>query len=215
MTIKGSSRIEMDDFSLTGAWDIEDSNNIIFRRVNVTSGKGSTGAFVSNTQNSSFYDCEIGNIDPGDGLEIWPSPNGNNDTLLFDGLWIHDLTRNNDPTYHQDGVQMISGNNVRFNRMRMYNVSTQGFYTQPDIPPGSITNLTVENSWFGNIPQGYYAMTLRMSGNNFIIRNNTFTDAVYTQDVTGVHFIGNFFAGVRRKLLRLPGAQRERGGIQL
>lgn len=197
------SNVEFDDF-ITHGWEIKYSQNVTLRNVKASCSDCSTAAIIGGgSKHIKIYDAEIGPVDPGDGLEIQPINNNpitsttHNDDILIDGLFLHDLTRNLDPSAHDDCLAVEDGINMTFKRLKFYNCATQGLYTSAGgIAPGSLAdNITVENSWFGPAQLGTNAVNLRSEANNITFRNNTFSDTVYLEGVSNIHFIGNIFAG--------------------
>lgn len=192
--INGSANvIEVDDLTATGVSEI-DSSNVTMRRVRALNGTGSAGWFLQNAHDSSFFQCEIGFQDPGDGLKFFVSANGVNSNILFDGLVEHDLTFFNDPTAHQDGVETEAINGLTVRNSKFWNTSTQGIYFICDLPNCGVSNVTYENNWFGPAQNGTNAMNLRV-GTNVTFRYNTYTSAAFASGVTNLQIIGNIFDG--------------------
>jgi hypothetical protein len=209
LSISGVSDVEVQDMTTAG-WAVESTDDVTLRRVTSVNPSGSApGGFLRDDVGFRGIDLEIGPIDPGDGLQIWPPLAGQRhiSDLRFDGLWMHDLSNDNEPEYHTDCVQIADGSGVVFNRSRFYNCATQGLYASADFGGGVIDGVTVENSFLGQAQLGFYSMHLRAQGEDFMIRNNTFTSPVYIQDVTGVTVTGNVFAQLSGLQLQCPGRQ--------
>jgi len=205
ITIHNSANLELDDFSIVNSnLDVESGTNITLRRMKVTNTGIDQGVFLSNVQHFLCDHCEIGPLDPGDGIDMWPSNSGVSNDVVFDGLWMHDLTYNTNPSFHQDAVEIVAGTNIIFRNSKFYNTGTQGFYTRNDVAPFSpINTVTLENNWFGPAQNGYYSIQLDLQSGapavtGFTIRNNTFTQAVNinSPNIGGVNFIGNLFIGL-------------------
>lgn len=189
-----ANNIEVDDLTATGV-SVIDSSNVIFRRVRALNGTGSAGWFLQNAHDSSFFQCEIGFQDPGDGLKFFPSASGMNSNILFDGLVEHDLSFTpQEGDQHQDGVETEAVNGATIRNSKFWNTSTQGIYMICDLPNCGISNVTYENNWFGPAQLGTNAMNVRI-GTNVTFRYNTYTSAAFASGMTNLQMIGNIFAG--------------------
>jgi hypothetical protein len=194
--LDGTSYIELQGFTTSG-WAVANSQHIVLR--NIKSGNvglpGAPGGYIANTQDLKVYDSEIGPQNPRDGLQIWPSANGHNKDIVFDGLYMHDLSKSLDTAEHTDCVQLADGENVTFTRSRFYNCATQGFYPGGDFGGGVVKNVTLENSWIGDAQEGFYGLQIAGPLTGITVRNNTITGGVNLDtSATDAHIIGNFFA---------------------
>lgn len=192
---QSTNNIEVDDLTATGV-GLQDTSNVVFRRVRAMHGTGSAGWFLANAHNFQCFQCEIGFQDPGDGLKFFVSANGINSNILFDGLFEHDLTRNNDPTQHQDGIETEAANTVTIQNSTFFNLSTQGFYVVCDLPNCGTTNFTFINNWVGPAQLGFNNMNLR-GGSSIFVKYNTFVSSsqFIGPEPTNVHVVGNILAG--------------------
>jgi hypothetical protein len=97
---------------------------------------------------------------------------GCNTNIVIDGLYMHDLTRNNDPGAHNDGLQSGCWDGGAIRNMRLTNSGTQGIFLEP-YNNGVTRNIVVENNFLGSAHLGYNILNVR-DVTNVLVRNNSF-----------------------------------------
>jgi len=136
---------------------------------------------------------EIGRVDPDDGIHM-NNGGGTNSNIVIDGLFMHDLTRNNDPAAHDDCIQTGDARNLTIRNSRFVNCGTQGVFLNP-YNGGQATNIVVENNWFGPAQLGYYVLYVG-DAVGVTVRNNSFTGGAYIySSASQTRMVGNILAG--------------------
>lgn len=188
LRIEGAVGLEIRDVSTDG-WVVQkESFGVTLRGVRSTD-----GAFISSSHRVSIVGGEIGPIDSIDGIQIKRSTGGTNPTdLVFDGISIHDITRNSDPDTHTDCMQFGAGDRVAIRNSFFNNCGTQGVFTR-EFSGGDIREWVVENNVFGRANEGYYSLIIHnelSADKKFLVRYNSSTQA-WRLEAHGLTVIGN------------------------
>ena len=95
--------------------------------------------------------------------------------ILLDGVYIHDVVSNQDPSAHSECIQFTAGIRVAIRNSRFVGRSTQGVFFKEDVG-GVIDTVLVENSWFGKI-SGVNTLIFDDGVSNLVARYNSFAQA--------------------------------------
>lgn len=142
--------VEIRDMTTTGWYIGEGSERVTLRGVR---SRGS-GSFITSADDIRIIGGSIGPVDSSDGLQIKSSTDGRDPTgILIDGLDMHDITREREPTNHVDCVQVGASVDLVIRNSRFQRCATQGIFLRP-FGGGSIRNVLIENNWVGEILEG-------------------------------------------------------------
>ena len=104
LNINNARNIEVRDMQAT--WQVRgNAKHIVLRNIKIL--HDNFGGYLGGADDVQILGGEIGFIDPNDGLHF-NNADGPNSNVLIDGLFMHDLTRNNGPDTHTDCVQTTS-----------------------------------------------------------------------------------------------------------
>ncbi len=187
--IVNSDNIEVRSVATSG-WGIRNgSAHIILRDVSATDTSATAGYFAG-SDDVQIIGGEIARVDPEDGIHM-NNAGGSNSNITIDGLFIHDLTRDRDPSAHDDCIQTGDVTNLVIRNSRFFNCGTQGIFLNP-YNGGATKNITLENNWFGKAQLGYNIVYVG-EAQNVVMRNNSFTGSMYVDGATasGVKMINN------------------------
>ena len=146
LSVSNSHNIEVRDLA-TGGWGVTNgSSRIIYRNLTANDLSQAAGYF-SGSNDVQILGGEIARIDPNDGIHM-NAGGGQNTNIVIDGLFMHDLTRNTDPSSHNDCIQTGSAINLTIRNSRFVNCGTQGVFLNP-YGAGQARDILVENNWFG------------------------------------------------------------------
>jgi len=190
LNITNSANVEVRDVRVDGWNLVKGARHIVLRNVQALDG---TGGYFSGTDDIQVLGGEIGRIDPDDGIHM-NNGGGTNSNIVIDGLFMHDLTRNNDSSAHDDCLQAGDARNLTIRNSRFVNCGTQGVFLNP-YNGGQTTNVVVENNWFGPAQLGYYVLYVG-DAVGVTVRNNSFTGGAYIySSASETRMVGNILAG--------------------
>jgi hypothetical protein len=173
----------------TSGWGIRGSSaHIVLRDVKALD--ATSGGYFGGADDVQIIGGEIGRIDPEDGIHF-NNAYGTNSNITIDGLFEHDLTRDQDPTSHDDCIQTGDVTNLVVRNSRFINCGTQGLFLNP-YNGGATKNITLENNWFGTAQLGYNIIYVG-EAQGVVMRNNSITGGMYIDNATssGVQMIDN------------------------
>jgi hypothetical protein len=173
----------------TSGWGIRgNSAHIVLRDVKALD--ASSGGYFGGADDVKIIGGEIGRIDPEDGIHF-NNAYGTNSNITIDGLFEHDLTRDKDPTSHDDCIQTGDVTNLVIRNSRFFNCGTQGIFMNP-YNGGATKNITLENNWFGTAQLGYNIIYVG-EAQGVVMRNNSITGGMYIDNPTssGVKMVNN------------------------
>jgi hypothetical protein len=194
LNVSNSQNIEIRDMSTKGWEVINGSKHVVYR--NLTANNLTDGAYFSGADDVQIIGGEIGFIDPGDAIHF-NNDKGINTNITIDGIYVHDLTFNLDPTSHDDCIQTGDVRGLTIKNSKFMNCGTQGLYISP-YGSGVTQNVTIENNWLGVAQLGSYILNIGdISGPEGVtVRNNSFTGWANTYNSsssTHLRVIGNIF----------------------
>jgi hypothetical protein len=188
-----SQNIEVRDVK-TGGWQFQNgAAHITLRRV-VAGDVTATAGYFSGSDDIQVIDSEIARVDPNDGIHM-NNGGGPNTNIVIDGLFMHDLTINNDTTSHDDCIQTGDVTNLTIRNSRFQNCGTQGVFLNP-YNGGSTKNVLIENNFFGIAQLGYNILYVG-DAVGVTVRNNSFIGSVYSYQpasFTHLKMYNNIFA---------------------
>jgi hypothetical protein len=189
MKVDNTDNVEVRDMNTNGWGVVSSSDRVVYRNLKVLNLQN--GGNISGSTNVSIIGGEIGFIDPNDGIHLnTVDATKQNTNILIDGLYMHDLTRNTDPDSHDDCVQVGSAENLTIRNSIFVNCGTQGVFLNP-YGAGQVSNIVVENNWFGPAQLGFYSLIIG-DVDNVLIRNNSFTQSPRVkEEASNVKLIGN------------------------
>ncbi|HMJ33998.1 MAG TPA: Ig-like domain-containing protein [Baekduia sp.] len=178
----------------TDGWGVTDgSTNVILRDVTIFDERN--GGYFGGAHDTQIIGGEIGRIDPGDGIHFNNAGGNTNTNITIDGLYMHDLTRNLDPSYHTDCMQTGDVAGLLIRNARFVNCGTQGIFLNP-YNGGVTKDITIDNVWFGPAQLGYNSLYVG-GATNVTVRNNSFTQSMYVSaTAVNVRMISNIFAAM-------------------
>jgi hypothetical protein len=192
LSVANSSNLEVRDVDTTGWGVTRGGAHVILRNVRVLDQHD--GGYFSGADDVQIIGGEIGRIDPGDGIHF-NNAYGTNTNIAITGLFMHDLTRNVDPSAHTDCVQTGDITGLVIRNSRFVNCATQGVFLNP-YNGGATRNITIENTWFGPAQLGYNSLYIG-DAHDVVVRNNSFTQNMYlSPSATGVSMLNNIFGGM-------------------
>lgn len=167
-----AKRVEVRGITTNGWYIHPGADGVTLRGVVSTS-----ATFIETAHGVSLLGGEIRNVDSKDGLQVktHAGAEGSPRDLLIDGLYIHDITMNRDPSAHAECIQVMAGRNVTIRNSRFNNCGTQGVFFKEDVG-GVIDGVLVENSWFGKLA-GYNSLISDRGVTNLVARYNSFSQA--------------------------------------
>lgn len=141
----------------TGGWYVgAGSERVTLRDVR----SQGTGNFITSASEVRILGGEIGPVDSLDGLQVKRAAGGPEvRDLVIDGLDMHDIQRETDPTQHVDCVQIGSGVGVEIRDSRFDDCATQGIFARP-FGGGHIADVLIENNWLGTITEGFSGLVV-------------------------------------------------------
>lgn len=174
----GSTGVELRD--VDAIWSLGATARAVTLR-NVRA-RGST--FITGGRDLQVIGGEIGPVDASDALQIKRDEAvGDPRNVLIDGVAIHDVTRRADPAHHSDCVQVGGVSGLVIRNSRIWNCATQGVFLST-FGGGRITDVVVENNWFGAVPEGYYSLIVEQA-QGVEIRYNSFLVSPSLRTVRG------------------------------
>jgi hypothetical protein len=192
LMIDGSRNIEVRDLQADG-WGVQGgAAHVVLRNISVFD--RSDGGFFGGADDVQVIGGEIGRIDPNDGIHF-NNAYGTNTNITIDGLFMHDLTRDKDPSSHDDCIQTGDVTNLVIRNSRFVNCGTQGIFLNP-YNNGATKNITIESTWFGPPQLGYNSLYVG-DAVNVLVRNNSFDASLYVSPTSsGVSFVNNILGKV-------------------
>lgn len=190
LRFQGAGQIEIRGLQLSGYNINNGSRSITLRNIRQIG----DGGFITSSSDIQLLNSEIGPVDSIDGLQIKrSSASGPNPTdILIDGIYMHDLTRNEDPSHHTDCIQAGAGERVIVRNSIFNNCATQGIFLRP-FAGGVIRDWVIENNYLGPAQIGFYSLILNQDLNQsdpFLVRNNSATQSLRIE-ARGADVIGN------------------------
>jgi hypothetical protein len=183
-----ASRVEYRDLSLTGPWQVENTNRnapgadaVTFRNVTasgfyITGGVshvsvlgGSYGPAVDKQPQIKPY-----NLDDPTG----PS------NILVDSVTFHDFTRSN-AGVHTECLQAYGAHNLTIRRSRFAHCDGTAGLGIGSIGVWGIQDALVENNWFDSTGDSYYAIQSSMASRNLVFRYNSAGKGIYINPCDG------------------------------
>ena len=185
------NRLEVRDVQTSGWYVRPGSDGVTLRNV-LSRGAGS---FITGASNVRVIDSEISGVDSTDGLQVKASGEvgGQPRDIVLDGLSVHSIRRDAEPSAHVECVQFTAGVRVRIRNSRFVDCSTQGVFFKEDLG-GVIDDVVVENSWFGIIPTGTSTLIFDDGVANMVARYNSFAQSPRLgggEDVGAISVYGN------------------------
>lgn len=190
LSIENTSNVEVQSVDTNGWSIMSGSQHVVLRNVRATDVSGGAAAYFSGADDVQILGGEIGRVDPEDAIHF-NNGYGTNTNITIDGLFVHDLTRNSDPSAHDDCVQTGDVTNLTIRNSRFFNCGTQGIFLNP-YNGGATRNIVLEDNWFGPAQLGYNTVYVG-EAQNVTIRNNSFTGSMYVDPATssGVTMVNN------------------------
>jgi hypothetical protein len=188
LNVANTDNVEIDSVTTSG-WGIRDgSAHVILRDVKALD--VSSGGYFGGSDDVQIIGGEIGRVDPEDGIHF-NNAGGTNTNITIDGLFEHDLTRDRDPSAHDDCIQTGDVTNLVIRNSRFFNCGTQGLFLNP-YNGGVTKNIILENNWFGTAQLGYNIVYVG-EAQGVTMRNNSFTGGMYVDGPTssGVTMVNN------------------------
>jgi hypothetical protein len=122
LSIANGDDVEVRDIETDGWGVTRGSAHVVLRNISVFDEED--GGYFSGADDVQVIGGEIGRIDPGDGIHF-NNGYGTNSNITIDGLFMHDLTRNVDPSAHDDCIQTGDVTNLTIRNARFVNCATQ------------------------------------------------------------------------------------------
>jgi hypothetical protein len=192
LDIDGTHDVEIQGVSSSEGWQVHGmAENVVLRDVRVVGSR--YGGFLGGSRGVRVIGGEIGSIDPNDGLHMNVADGQNYDTVI-DGLYMHDLTRTQDPSAHTDCVQAGSAIGLVIRNSRFVNCATQGIFLS-QYGGGTTSDITLENNWLGPAQLGFYALYVGLA-TNVTVRNNSIagSGAFVDTPASATTMVGNILA---------------------
>ena len=192
LSLANADDVEIRDIE-TGGWGVtRGSAHVVLRNISVFDAED--GGYFSGADDVQVIGGEIGRIDPGDGMHF-NNAYGVNTNITIDGLFMHDLTRNRDPSAHTDCVQTGDVTGLTIRNSRFVNCATQGVFLNP-YNGGATKDITIENNWFGPAQLGYNSLYIGEAV-NVMVRNNSFTQNMFIYSgASGIKMVNNILGGM-------------------
>jgi hypothetical protein len=146
-----------------------------------------------------FNACDSGM--PEDGIQLWSDTTRGADRITIDGVYVHDIRRTGGCTRHTDGLQIYSGTNHVIKNSIFVNMPTEAIIARPGVGP--LSNITIENNFFGPILDGSQAINIGSAPDlcsNILVRHNTVAygtssfDCVTSTGGPGSRVVGNIIS---------------------
>jgi hypothetical protein len=128
-----------------------------------------------------FNSCDAGM--PEDGIQLWSDSTRGANGITIDGVYVHDIRRTGGCSRHSDGLQIYSGTNHTIKNSVFVNMPTESIIARPGVGP--LSNITIENNFFGPILDGTQAINIGTAPDycsNILVRHNTVANGVSTFD---------------------------------
>jgi hypothetical protein len=109
--------------------------------------------------------------------------------ILIDGVNWHDFAKRSDGA-HIECLQVMAGDGITIRNSRFFGCSTQGVFINEALE-GVITNLLVENNWFGPTVEGYNSLIVAGVTGSAVVRQNSFAGQAPRGSTSPVTWIGN------------------------
>ncbi len=109
--------------------------------------------------------------------------------ILIDGVNWHDFAVR-EAGAHIECLQIMAGNGITIRNSRFFGCSTQGVFINQALE-GVISNLLVENNWFGPTVEGYNSLIVGGVSGSAVVRQNSFAGQAPRGSPSPVTWIGN------------------------
>jgi hypothetical protein len=193
LSVSNTNNVEVRGVATDGWGVTNGSTNVILRDLSIFDQQN--GGYFGGAHDTQIIGGEIGRIDPGDGIHFNNAGGNTNTNITIDGLYMHDLTRNVDPSAHTDCVQTGDVTGLVIRNSRFVNCATQGIFLNP-YNGGATKDIAIDNVWFGPAQLGYNSLYVG-GATNVTVRNSSFMQSMYvSSSAVNVRMISNIFAAM-------------------